>query len=88
MIHSIPQIIVIRNRKDSLEGALDRVLFATELEFRKIPVPRLPQNTSNVNIDCARKSKQLHSLCDQPLEAVVVLGTARPEAKNICRALN
>ena len=38
-----------KKQKDSLEGSLDRVLFATELEFPKILVPRLPQHT-NVNI--------------------------------------
>ena len=51
--------------KDSLEGSLDGVLFAAELEFPKILVPRLPQHTSNVNTECARKSewlKQLYSL--------------------------
>ena len=51
--------------KDSLEGNLDRVLFAAELEFPKILVPRLPQHTSNGNIVCAGKSewsKQLYSL--------------------------
>ena len=51
--------------KDILEGSLDRVLFAAELEFLKILVPRLNQHTSNVNIECARKSewsKQLYSL--------------------------
>ena len=41
---------------------MDRVLFATELEFPKILVPRLPQHISNVNIECAGKSKQLQSL--------------------------
>ena len=39
--------------KDSLEGSLDRVLFVAELEFLKILVPRLPQNSSNVNTECA-----------------------------------
>ena len=38
--------------KDSLEGSLDRVLFAAELEFLKILVTRLLQHTSNVNIEC------------------------------------
>ena len=33
-----------KKRKDSLEGSLDRVLFAAELEFPKILVPRLPQH--------------------------------------------
>ena len=40
-------------RNDSLEGSLDRVFFATELEFTKILVPRLPQNKSNVNMESA-----------------------------------
>ena len=39
--------------KDSLEVSLDRVLFAAEFEFPKILVPRLPQNSPNVNIECA-----------------------------------
>ena len=54
-----------KKRKHSLEGSLDRVLFAAEFEFPKILVPRLPQHTSNVNIECAGKSewsKQLYSL--------------------------
>ena len=42
-----------KKREDSLEGTLDRELFAAELEFPKILVPRLPQNTSNVNNECA-----------------------------------
>ena len=44
--------IVIRN------GTIfwDRVLLAAELEFPKILVTRLPQHTSNVNIECAGKS--------------------------------
>ena len=37
-----------KKRKDSLEGSLVRVLFVAELEFPKILVPSLPQNTSNV----------------------------------------
>ena len=48
-----------KKRRDSLEGSLDWVLFAAELEFAKILVPRLPQNSSNVNIESAGKSKQL-----------------------------
>ena len=54
-----------KKRKDSLKGSLDRVLFAAELEFPKILVPRLPQHTSDVNIECAGKSvwsKQLYYL--------------------------
>ena len=54
-----------KKRKDSLEGSLDRVLFAAELEFPKILVPRLPHHTSNVNNECAGKpewSKQQYSL--------------------------
>ena len=37
--------------KDSLEDSLDLVLFAAELEFPKILVPRLPQHTSDVNTE-------------------------------------
>lgn len=37
-----------KKRKDSLVVSLDRLLIAAELEFPKIP--RLYQNTSNVNI--------------------------------------
>ena len=54
-----------KKRKDSLKGSLDRVLFAAELEFPKILVPRLPQHTSNVNIQYTGKSewsKQLYYL--------------------------
>ena len=54
-----------KKRKDSLDGSLDRVLFAAELEFSNILIPRLPQHTSNVNNECAGKSewsKQLYSL--------------------------
>ena len=46
-----------KKQKDSLEGSLDRVLLAAELEFPKILVPRLPQHTSNVNIECVGRSK-------------------------------
>ena len=46
-----------KKRKDSLEGSLDRILFAAELEFPKIIARRLPQHTSNVNTECARKSE-------------------------------
>ena len=42
--------------KDSLEGNLGWVLFAAELKFPKILVPRLPQHTSNVNIEYTGKS--------------------------------
>ena len=53
-----------KKRKYSLEGSLDRALFAAELGFPKILVPRPSQHTSNVSIECARKSewsKQLYS---------------------------
>ena len=62
-----------KKRKDSLEGSLDRVLFAAELDFPKILVPRLPQNTSNVNIEYAKKSKQLYYLCEQLLGTQIYL---------------
>ena len=57
----------LKKRKDSPKSSLDRVLLATELELPKIIVPRLPDNTSNVKIECTGKSKQLYSLCDQLL---------------------
>ena len=43
-----------------------------ELEFPKILVPRLPQNASNVNTECARmvKTAVLFS-CDQLLGALI-----------------
>ena len=34
---------------------MDRILFTAKLDFLKILVPRLPQNSSNVNIECAGK---------------------------------
>ena len=46
-----------KKRKDILEGSLDEVLFPTEIEFPKILAPRIPQNSSNVNNECAGKSK-------------------------------
>ena len=62
-----------KKRKDSLEGSLDRVLFAAELEVTKILVPWLHQNSSNVNTECTGKSTQLYSLCDQLLGALTYL---------------
>ena len=52
--------------KDSLEGSLDRVLLATQLEFPKTLVPRLPQRTSDVNtgfagtLEWSKKQCSLH----------------------------
>ena len=60
-------------RKDSLEGSLVRILIAAELEFPKIIVPRLPQHTSNVNIESTKKSKQMYYLCDQLLGTLIYL---------------
>ena len=54
-----------KKQEDSLEGGLDRVSFAVELEVLKILVPRLLQNSSNINTEFAENSKQLYSLCDQ-----------------------
>ena len=54
-----------KKQEDILEGSLDQVLIPAELDFSKILIPRLFQHTSNVNIECARKSewsKQLYSL--------------------------
>ena len=62
-----------KKQKDSLEGSLVRVLIVAELEFLKILVPSLPQNTSNVNIKSTGKSKQLHYLCGELLGALIYL---------------
>ena len=65
-----------KKRENSLEGSLDRVLYAAELEFLKILVPRLPQRTSDVNIECAGKpdwSNNCIVYCDQLLGALIHL---------------
>ena len=38
-----------------MKFSLGRVLFEAEIVFAKLVVPRLPQNTSNVNTECAAK---------------------------------
>ena len=55
----LPTGIAIRKLKDSL----GRVLLAAGLEFPIILVLTLPQHTSNVNIECARKSEQSNQQC-------------------------
>ena len=57
-----------KKRKDSLEGSLDQALFTAELEFTKILVPSLPQNSTNVNTECAGKSKQLYKYVSNKLQ--------------------
>ena len=42
-----------KKRRESGKDSLVRVLLPAELEFPKILVPRLSQNTSNVNIEGA-----------------------------------
>ena len=64
---------IIRNGKIIWKGSLVRILFAAELEFPKMLLPRLPQNTSSVNIESTRKSKQLYYLCDQLLGSLIYL---------------
>ena len=49
-------------RTDNLDGSIDQVLFVVELEFLNVLVPRVPQHTSEVNIECARKSKWFKKL--------------------------
>ena len=56
-------VIVIRNGKIVWKVVLIRV-FVAELEFPNILVSRLPENTSNVNIESNEKSKQWYYLCD------------------------
>ena len=48
---------------------LVRVLFAAALEFPTILVPRLPQNTSSVNIESTEKSKQVYYYVTNFLES-------------------
>ena len=48
--------------KDSLEGSLNRVSFAAELEFPKMLVPMLPQHTSNEYAGKLEWPKQLYCL--------------------------
>ena len=64
---------IYKKQKDSLEGSLDRALLVVELNFPKILVRRLPLHTSNVNNEFTGRSKQLYSLCDQPLGAPIML---------------
>ena len=62
-----------KKQKDNLEDSWDQVLFAAELEFPRILVPRVPQKSSNANIECVGKSKQLYCLCDQLLGALIYI---------------
>ena len=57
----------------SLKDSLYRVLFLAKHEFPNILVPRLPPNISNVNIENAGKLKELYTLCDQLLGALICL---------------
>ena len=52
-----------KKRTDSLEGSLGRVLLAAKLEFPKKLIHRLPQHTSYVNFECARKSEWSKQQC-------------------------
>ena len=62
-----------KKQKGSMEGSLDQVLFAVELEFSKMLVPRLPQHSWNVNIECVRKSTTVFFICDQLLGVLIHL---------------
>ena len=62
-----------KKQKNSLKKSLVRVLFAAEIDFPKILVLRLPQNTSNVNIESSGKSKTLYYLCEKLLRALIYL---------------
>ena len=48
-----------KKKKNSLKSNLVRVLFAAEIDFPKILVLRLPENTSNVNIESSGKIKKI-----------------------------
>ena len=56
MFSIFTNILSHQNQKDNLEGSLVLVLFVAELDFPKTLVPRLPQDTSNVNIESSGKS--------------------------------
>ena len=56
MFFIFTNILSHHNQRDNLEGNLVLVLFVAELDFPKILVPRLPQDTSNVNIESSEKS--------------------------------
>ena len=49
-------ILSYHNQRDNLQGSLVLVLFVAELDFPKILVSRLPQDTSNVNMESSGKS--------------------------------
>ena len=59
MLEDVDTAITIKNRKYNLEGSLDKVLLAAELELPKILLPRLSQHTSDVSTECARKLEWL-----------------------------
>ena len=46
--------------KDNLEGSQIQVLFVADLELLMIVLPRLPKNSSKVNIEGTKKRKQLY----------------------------
>lgn len=46
--------------KDNLEGSQIQVLFVADLELLMIVLPRLPKNSSKVNIEGTKKGKQLY----------------------------
>ena len=48
-------------------------MLTNQLKFPKILVPSLSQNTPNIKIECAGKSKQLYYLHDQHLVALIYL---------------
>ena len=56
MFSIFTNILSHQNQRDNLEGSLVLVLFVAELDFPKILVPRLPQDTSDVNIESSVKS--------------------------------
>ena len=62
-----------KKRNYSLEDSLVPVLYAVEIELPKIIKPRLPQNTSNLNIEITGKSKKLYCSCHQFLGALIYL---------------
>ena len=60
-----------KKRKDSLESNLDRVLFAAQLEFPKILVPMLPQDTSMQILNVPESQNGQNVIFGQLLGAVI-----------------
>ena len=73
MLFSFNMFYSHKKRNVSLEGSLDRVLVAVELEFSKTSVPKLPKNISNATSECAGKIFQYISKWPEAFELLHTL---------------